>query len=96
MCFDSSCLSCVLVRALVVSEVLFAEVVCAAEMALISATKYGPFVVAPPVSTGPPGVVRVGKHRSKFFLSPPPRWHVGCSQECCSYQIGFSITCIMC
>ena len=66
ICFDSSCCSCVLVLVLVVAEVLFVEVVFATKMSLISATKYGPCGVAPPVVTGPLGVLRVRKHRANF------------------------------
>ena len=54
---------------IVVAEVFFADVVFAANMALISATKYGPYCVAPPVATVTPGVVRVGKHRANVSLA---------------------------
>ena len=69
ICFDLSCLSCVVVLVLVVSEVLFSEVVFATEMTLISATKYGPCVVAPPLATAPPGVARVGNHCADVSLA---------------------------
>ena len=55
--------------ALVVAKVLFAEVMFATEIALISATKYGLCGVTHPVATGPPSVVRVGNNRAKFSLS---------------------------
>ena len=55
--------------ALVVAKGLFSEVVFATKMALISATKYGPCGVAPPVATVPHGVVRVGNYRENFSLS---------------------------
>ena len=69
ICFNSPCLSCGLVLPLVVTEVLFAEVLFAAKMALIHATKSGPCSVAPPVATCPPDLMRVGKHRAVFPLS---------------------------
>ena len=69
ICFDSYFLSYVLVLSLVVAEVLFAKVVFATKMALISATKSGSCSVDPSVATGPSGVVRVVKHRSFFSLA---------------------------
>ena len=55
--------------ALVVAEVLFAEVMFAAEMALISATKYGPCGVFPPVATDPTVLVRMVNHRANSSLA---------------------------
>ena len=54
---------------IVVAEVLFSEVVFDAKMVLISATKSGPCGAAPPVATGPPGVVRVVKYRANLSLA---------------------------
>ena len=58
ICFDSSCLTCVLVLAIFVAKLLFAKMVFASEMALISVTKPGSCGVAPPLARGIPGVVR--------------------------------------
>ena len=55
--------------ALVVAKVLFDEVVFASDMALISAIKYGPCVVALPLGTAPPGVARVGNHCADVSLA---------------------------
>ena len=67
--------------AIVVAEVLFAKAVFANDMALISATNSGPCGVAPPVATGPPGVVRVGKHRANVSLSHLRTGMLGASES---------------
>ena len=69
ICFDSYCLSCVLVLALVVDKVLFAEVVFSTEMELVSATKYETCGIDLLVTTGPSDVVRVGKNCANSSLA---------------------------
>ena len=81
ICFYSSCLSCVLFLEVVVAEVLFARVVFATKMEMISATKYVPCGFTPPVATGPPGVVRVGKHCAIFSLAHHRAGMVGAAKS---------------